>query len=268
MLWHVKNSKLYLLGSIHLLDARPLVLSPQAKRAYQRSRRIAFEQDLNAPPNSADLLLPPGSRLSDQIPAALFAAAHKAWHDAGISDVDLEVVRPWVAAMLIQTRPAERRGIKSDIGVDRQLWQRAEKDDKAIVTLEAPGTGTRILASTPLGEAIPFLSYFVENADVSRAELDSMISSWRARQQGRFEEILAHRYRLMPRTFERLITQRNRAWMPFLLRMIGDGVPTLAVVGVLHCVGAAGLPAMLAEAGMSVPRVDAPRQRTRLAGAR
>jgi uncharacterized protein YbaP (TraB family) len=61
--------------------------------------------------------------------------------------------------------------------------------------------------------------------------------------------------RTWPVGFEKLITGRNRAWLPKLVQLAADGIPTLVVVGALHCVGKEGIPKLLEGQGSRLSRV-------------
>jgi uncharacterized protein YbaP (TraB family) len=146
----------------------------------------------------------------------------------------------------LATRPAAQRRIAPEQGVDRYIWNRIE-DGVETVHLESPAAGPRAFASAPLDEQTRFLSHVVEDTKISQTEIDDMISAWRAGKKGWLAQFLKQRFRQFPRASHSLFTERNQAWMPCLTAMADDGVPTLVVVGALHCVSTAGLPALLAK---------------------
>jgi uncharacterized protein YbaP (TraB family) len=97
MLWYVKGSKLYLFGSLHMLDAGPLGLRPREEQVYRKSRRIVFESNLDAQP---DFQLPDDTFLSQLISPPMFAATQEAWDRIGIPEPpDLDRLPPFIAAL-------------------------------------------------------------------------------------------------------------------------------------------------------------------------
>jgi uncharacterized protein len=255
MLWQVHGTEMYLLGSVHILDSSLLTMTPEMEAAYSAARRIAVEADFTAPLDFSPWLLPETDRLSQRIEPQLFAAAAIRWAEAGLEPTLLERMPPWFAALMLIFRLAAARGISDRNGVDLYFLTRGRSDSKEVITLEPLSSGLDAFASGPMPEQMRFLSYAAEDAEASQAEVDSMISAWRAGQLRYFEQFLERRFRLAPQMFDALVNQRNHAWMPQLLAIADDQVPTLVVVGALHCVGLKGLPALLGAAGRPVSPV-------------
>ena len=94
------------------------------------------------------------------------------------------------------------------------------------------------------------LSLFADERHTSD-ELAAMVKAWRENDGATFHAILNKRLTMCPVGFKALLEGRNRAWLPKLLKMAEDGVPTFAAVGALHCFGPTGLPAPLEAAGLT-----------------
>lgn len=94
MLWHVGDTGLSLMGSIHLLGQTRHGLYPEAEQIYQKVQRVTFEHDMVTPPDPVFLENSPGKRLSTQIPPAVFASAAKAWASLGLDPARLEQLQP------------------------------------------------------------------------------------------------------------------------------------------------------------------------------
>lgn len=256
MLWHIQGRYVEILGSIHVMDSAPFALPAQIDEAYARAQRLVFEYDFTSQPSPSIVALPEGETLRDAIPAGLFAALHRLWTESGLPEGVLERSPPWLAALHLQLALAARRGISAERGVDQTLWQRAIAEGKQIVSLETPDEALRGFTSAPRDEQVRFLAYTVESASESQAELDATIAAWRSGEIEALEPLLARWLRLCPTMFAMLVEGRNRAWLPRLQKLMGDGVATLAVAGAVHCIGASGLPALLAQSGETVRRID------------
>jgi uncharacterized protein len=256
MLWRIKSRPLEILGSIHVMDAAPFALPPSIDAAYAKAQRLVFEYDFTSQPSPSIVSLPEGETLRDVIPATLFAGLHALWTQAGLPEAALERSSPWLAALQLQLALAAKRGISAERGIDRLLWQRAIGDRKPIVGLETPDEALRGFTVAPRDEQIRFLAYTVESQEESQAELDATLAAWRSGEMETLEPLLARWLKLCPTMFQMLVAGRNLAWLPRLQKLTGDGVATLAVAGAVHCIGASGLPALLAQAGETVTRLD------------
>lgn len=253
MLWRVEDTEMYLLGSVHIMGPTPLTLSPSAEQAYRQSERVVFESNIDETPDFSVGKLPAHERLSQLVPPELWSVLRQKWAAAGLKEDDLERFHPWLAALILMFETAARRKITAELGVDKQIWNRAGADDLERVTLEPRNAPLAAFASTPLDEQIRFLSHI---AVAGQTELNDMMAALRAGQLEPLEKIHEQRHRLAPRGFHKLMTERNQLWLPQLIAMAADGIPTLVVVGALHCVGADGLPALLTKSGRVVSRAD------------
>ena len=116
------------------------------------------------------------------------------------------------------------------------------------------GSQLRMLANSPLGEQISLLDHILKQEDIGLSELAGMVNAWSARDAAHFETLLVQRMRLWPSTFEVLISERNRNWLPLVVAMSHDGVSRIIVVGLLHLFGPTGLPALVEQQGMRMSR--------------
>jgi uncharacterized protein YbaP (TraB family) len=177
------------------------------------------------------------------------------WANLGLPPARLEQIQPWVAAMVIAVTGAAKRGIDEAHGVDKVLWGRTERDGKTRTTLENPEDAFAVFITSPDHEKASFLDYAVNPPTVFQNDFDVMIKAWHDHDDGTMERILDHRLRMWPVGFEKLATGRNRAWMPSLIQLASDRIPTLVVVGAFHCVGKHSIPKLLEGTGLRLSRV-------------
>jgi uncharacterized protein YbaP (TraB family) len=74
ILWQVEGRRLFLLGSVYVLDVPALPLGAAAQTAFGAATRVLFEHDLTQAPHMGFAQLKPGESLSPLIPAALYAS--------------------------------------------------------------------------------------------------------------------------------------------------------------------------------------------------
>jgi len=255
VLWHVVGTNLHLMGSIHVLEQTRHGLFPEAEHIYQTAHRVTFEHDMVTPPNPTLTQNIVGMPLSTQVPPAVFANTAREWANLGLDPARLEQLQPWVAAIAIAFIHAARRGIDEAHGVDKVLWGRTDQDGKTRTTLEKPGDALAIFGLSPAHEKASFLDYATNPPTAFQDDIDVMIEAWHNHDDGTFERILDHRLRMWPVGFEKLVTGRNRAWIPDLVQLAADRIPTLVVIGALHCVGKEGIPKLLEGQGSRLSRV-------------
>jgi uncharacterized protein YbaP (TraB family) len=71
MLWKIKDSHTYVLGSVHLSNSSILQLPDVAARAFSESTRVIFEADQKLPPDPSLLMLPPAARVKQVVASVM-----------------------------------------------------------------------------------------------------------------------------------------------------------------------------------------------------
>lgn len=249
MLWKIEGSETRLLGSVHFTNLDPLRLPTTVVNAFRKSSHIVFEADLSEPPDATPLLLANGTTLKDCVSAATYVKARAHWLRLGLPANNLLRFKPGAAALILHLNQAEKNGYVVERGIDRVLWQRAVLDVKHCGSLETVESQTHALTSAPIEEQASMLAYFV-NGDLGLAALSSIVRAWMHGNTVPFDAALTERRRRWPATFDILIDQRNRNWLPNIIHMAGDQQPRLIVVGALHTVGPVGLPRLLTRHGL------------------
>jgi uncharacterized protein YbaP (TraB family) len=216
---------------------------------------VTFEHDPATPPDPVFIENTLGKPLSTQLPPAVFASAAREWANLGLSPARLEQIQPWIAAMAIVAVGAAKRGIDEARGVDKALWGRTEHDGKARTTLEKLEDALAVFIMSPDHEKASFLDYAVNPPTIFLNDLDIMIKAWHDHDDGAIKRILDHRLRMWPVGFEKLVTGRNRAWMPSIMQLAADKTPTFVVIGAFHCVGETGIPKLLEGQGLRLSRI-------------
>ena len=142
--WAIRgaHNTLYLAGSIHLLPPQDAALPAALDRAYEDSARLVMELDLS----KLDQLavggwmlehgsLPPGVKLRSVIGEQRYTRVSAAATDLGLPSEVLDGQAPWVVGIELADLEYVHLGFDPQQGVEEQLVQRAQKDDKPIAGL-------------------------------------------------------------------------------------------------------------------------------------
>jgi uncharacterized protein YbaP (TraB family) len=84
---------------------------------------------------------------------------------------------------------------------------------------------------------------------------DELVGFWRTGRIDKLAELLGDGYEEFPDLFTKLVTDRNRNWMPALEELLAGTRQAFVVVGVLHVVGDGGLAQMLSGKGYRVEQL-------------
>lgn len=272
LLWKVSDAdnSIYLLGSFHLLKADDYPLAPSAYAALEDSAQVVFElspAEMNDPSLGQRMaqaaMRTDGQTLQQSLPAATWAALEQYAGTRGMPVANLQGFEGWFVSLLVGITEMQVAGLNPEFGLDKHFAERAVAAGKQVSGLE---TGDQQIALFDgMTEAqqvqalqVQALQETLDGLDGMEAEIASMHALWRA---GDAEALYAATGAEMkaeyPDLYQRINTDRNRAWLPRLKALLddSDGDNALVVVGALHLLDQDGVVELLRAEGYQVERL-------------
>lgn len=99
---------------------------------------------------------------------------------------------------------------------------------------------------------IEMLKAVLSDVDTQVGAVADIIRAWRSGDVRALERLLLDDFRESPEVYQRVLVDRNRAWVPQIAACASEPAPCLVVVGGAHLVGPDSVVAMLQQAGFSV----------------
>jgi uncharacterized protein len=263
VMWQVagKHNTVYLLGSVHVLNANDHALPPVTDVAYADANVLVEELDLYsamgdmfAPDSLATQFLPQGQTLAAVLGPDLDARLAATARPLGLDTDLIARMQPWYVATLISAARLLRAGYSPQDGVDYQIAERAHRDGKPIIGLETAAQQLGFLASMSMEEQRRYLIATLDETD-SPQELQQITDAWRNGDIKALESLLKEGMDEAPELFQKIVVQRNRNWLPRIEQMLADpDRDYLVVTGALHMIGPQGLIEMLRARGYRITR--------------
>jgi uncharacterized protein YbaP (TraB family) len=261
-MWRAERggTTLYLLGSIHALreDAYPLPAVIDA--AFDTAQVVAFEIDLDEMTAAAIRLmtvgsLDPGNNLESVVGPEIWAefTAHVA--ETGFEPSFFQGMKPWMAALTLTAFELSKQGYVSTAGLDAHLSRRADESGKERRALETAEYQVSLFAELTPEQSLAFLRYTLSDLESIIPEMDKLYHDWRTGNVEPVEQLLLDGFEEFPEVFERMVVERNRAWMPLIEEMLAGERNVMVVVGSMHLVGEIGLVNLLREKGYTVTQM-------------
>ena len=248
MLWRIANTQLHLLGSAHVLT-RPAEFLPHEAHVLNEAEVVAFEANFELAQIPRQGFYSGARSLRDDVDALLYEQTSALWSSLGLASGELDAARPWNAALRMMNTILPSHGFEHRYGVDRVALDRARAARKSLFFLEPPGVGLQAFAVGPTHEQVTTLTQVVRHREEGLADIQRAHDAWVHRDLSRIDPVYEKCMRQAPRTYTALLDDRNKLWMPKLLRLAKSGRRTLAIVGMLHMQGPHSLLAMLERAG-------------------
>jgi uncharacterized protein YbaP (TraB family) len=262
-LWQVKGKKAthYLMGSMHLLPDSALPLPAGLDRAYRQAQGVVFETDFAtlADPKTQLAMLDAASAaqgLQALIPPALYARLKQRASALQMPlDTSCDPYKAWFCAMTLELFVFQKAGFTPDNGIDQQYYNRALQDGKPIHWLEDPEAHLALFTQMPPDMAQQYLAATLDDQTSSGESPASLLRLWQSGDTAGLAKRVAELKARHPQAYARLLSDRNRDWLPRLGTLLDGEGSQLIITGAAHDVGPDGLPTLLRALGYDVQPV-------------
>lgn len=261
--WQVEgeNNTLWLFGSIHVLTEEHYPLAEPVESAFDDSAYLVVETDtVNLDPQvQQQLMLSTGMLSGDQTLQDVLGdqseRAASLARENGYNLEQMQALKPWLAALVIQVTEFQKLGYTAEHGVDTYFLEQASEGPQSIVELESFRYQLNLFDELDPEIQRAFLMQTLEEIDGAEEKIEELVSAWESGELEGLEETLMADFGDYPELYQRIITDRNREWVEQLTGYLEDGEQDyFVVVGALHMVGDEGVVELLRDAGYTVER--------------
>jgi len=263
LLWKISKgpSSVYVLGSIHYLRSENYPLKKAILDAFETSKRLVLEIDLNATSGQAaqrlmleKALFRDGTSLPQNISAETYQLAAERATQLGIDMGIFNPMKPWFAAINLIAIKLKALGLDPRRGVDQYLAGEAKRRGKPISGLETLDFQIGLLDQLSKQNQEAMLRETVSELDLLDRNIDEIVRSWADGDEAVLAKLLLAGMVDFPEIHQKVIVERNRRWVPEIEKLLEQGSGALIVVGAAHLVGRDGVIEMLKTKGYSVEK--------------
>ncbi len=262
-LWRVTGSagtEVFLLGSIHALPKEAYPLAAEINEAFASARSVFFEVDMEDTSGLGGHMLaagalPPDQRLGDVLDPETRRHFDAYLEASGMSFTTFEAMKPWMAALALTSIELMKAGFLTDSGLDLHLARRARQQGKTIGAFETAEYQIGLFSAMDEDESRAFLRYALKDLDTLVSQLGALTEAWKTGDVEALSALLTEAFVDEPVLFERMVTVRNRAWLPRVEGLLNGDDTAMVIVGALHLVGPGGLIEMLRDQGYRVEQL-------------
>ncbi len=267
LLWKVTgpgDSRVYLLGSFHMLRADDYPLAADVDQAFAASNRLMFElspADMQSPDLVTKMMQAAvrtdGSELRRDLDAPTWTKLQAYAAANNMPLAQMQGMKPWFVGLTITLSQLARMGLDPELGLDRHFMKRAADAGKPTSGLETIDTQIAVFAQMSAKEQQQMVAEALDQAEQADALSRTLHDAWRRGDEKMLWNEMAVDMRAQyPQLYKRINTERNEAWVPKLQQQLQAGQGgTLVVVGALHLLGEDGVVEKLRGKGFKVERV-------------
>ena len=253
----------WLMGSIHAGKPTLYPLPEPVERAWQQSRALVMEVDMNSISQEqwqgmASLTqLNDGKSLKEYLPAELYQRTLMAGARYGLDEATLSPLRPWFAAITLTQAAMAKTGFDSQLGIDQHFAGLAAKEGKPVVGFETLLEQLGYLASVGDNQTLMLASTLDELPMLENA-FTAVMKAWQQGDEATLINLLKEEMAppaLQSWMEQTLLAERNRNWLKKWSSLPNE---SFIVVGALHLYGEQGLLAQLEQQGWRITPLTQP----------
>jgi uncharacterized protein YbaP (TraB family) len=260
-LWKVqgKQNTVYLLGSVHVLKKEDYPLPSPIEAAFADAKIAVFETDIAGMENPELAMklatrgqLPEGETLQSRLSAPVYSSFSNHIQKAGMPVELFNSFTPAMAALTLVALDLKKMGLDPQKGLDNHFFELADKQGKKTVPLETLDFQINLLTDFTKEEGELLMKTTLKEIDTMDKDLDDLINAWRIGDAGKLDKFLNEAMEEAPVIFKRLLTDRNRNWLPKIEELLNGEDNAIVIVGAGHLVGTNGVVALLKSKGNKI----------------
>lgn len=261
-LWKVtgpRGGTMFIAGSLHLLSGEYYPLAPAFDEAFAQTDLLVEELDMGEMMASSSQMLmlqrgmmPAGQTLESVLTPTTMTAVKAKVTEMGLPLAPLQLFKPWALALTLQGLEWQKAGFDPELGLDRHFYDRAKAKNVGVQGLETLDFQIAQFDGMPMPLQDKMLADTLNEMATTHAAVGEMARAWKAGDAPAIERIVLRDLKTETQMYQRLLVDRNRAWLPKLEALFARPRPAFVVVGAAHLVGSDGLIAMLRAKGYTV----------------
>lgn len=263
-LWKAEGASnvVYLLGSIHLLQATNYPLPAVIESAFSNSQIAVFETDIDKMEEPAEqmammskIMLPQGETLRQNLSSNVYESVSKHAADVGLPMALLDQYRPAAAVMTVEVMELTALGADPEYGVDKHFLKLARAGGKRVIPLETIDFQIGLLVGFSKEEENLMVEKSLEDIDNEKKLFGEMVAAWRTGDSAALEKMLNDLRTEAPSIFKRLVSDRTASWIPQFEKLLHGSQNAMVIVGAGHLVGSDGAVELLRKKRFKVTQL-------------
>ncbi|MBC8385046.1 MAG: TraB/GumN family protein [Candidatus Cloacimonetes bacterium] len=262
-LWEIEkgDTKVYLMGSIHLMKPEVYPLTSIIEEAFEESDVLIVEVDATKlDMNSVQkMIMEKGSFQDETTLKSVLSDEHykklsEEFAASGVMTIEmLDKSKPWYVLLNLGVIRIMKLGMDANLGIDLHFLNKA-KENKEIIELETADFQIKLLSGLEDDVQLNLLEESIDDPKETADIIGKIIKAWQFGDTESIDELIVERVKKVPELnsfYEKMFLERNITMTGKILEFIQkqDGKTYFVVVGAGHYVGEDGILNLLEKKG-------------------
>jgi len=266
-MWEIEggSSKMYLLGSIHLMPEEAYPLNEKIEECFEAADILAVEAD----PAKLDQtkvqqlvmqhgVYTDGETLQANIDSVLYNRVAAVFGEFGLPMQQVNMYKPWFVSLNMAMLEFQKMKMSAELGIDLHFLNAAKAKEMEIIELESGMGQLELLTSFPEDSQDEYLEYSLNNYENVQEMINTMVTAWQTGDAELMNTAIKQNMlefcKTMPAMqdfYNRMFPERDNKIVVKLDEMLKDSEKKtyFIVVGSGHLVGDDGLLKLLKDRG-------------------
>ncbi len=255
-LWEVSDgdSKIYLLGSVHVANEEMYPLNEVIESSYQDSDALVLEvvvDKINPMQMMSRMMLQGGKTLKDEMDSVSYYEFKSVMDSLQIPEMNYVMLKPWAATLIMMQTVMQKEGFQQDLGFDFYFLGKARTEEKEVFGLET--LEQQLDAFEELSEfSSDFFKYSLVEMENTKTMIDDMLKAWKEGDVDKIEQIINTSIgdtENFEKINEIMLDNRNFLMIEKIEDYLKNNKQYFVIVGAGHLVGENGLLQLLEKTG-------------------
>lgn len=255
-LWEVSDgdSKIYLLGSVHVANEEMYPLNEVIESSYQDSDALVLEvvvDKINPMQMMSRMMLQGGKTLKDEMDSVSYYEFKSVMDSLQIPEMNYVMLKPWAATLIMMQTVMQKEGFQQDLGFDFYFLGKARTEEKEVFGLET--LEQQLDAFEELSEfSSDFFKYSLVEMENTKTMIDDMLKAWKEGDVDKIEQIINTSIgdtENFEKINEIMLDKRNFLMIEKIEDYLKNNKQYFVIVGAGHLVGENGLLQLLEKTG-------------------
>lgn len=266
-IWKISDadSTVYLAGSIHLLREQDLPLPAAFDQVYAAAEELVFEIDMarmlrpeGVQEMASAARLPDGQSLVDRLGEDTVARLRDYLESRDLPRSLFDRMTPSMALLTLGSLEAMRLGGRAELGLESIYFQKSVADGKPSRGLETITYQITLFDRFEDAQIASWIHKTLDELENSAALFESLLVAWRQGDAETMAQRLSEDAAMPPELRRVLLDERNRNWIPEILKALATERDVLFLVGAGHLAGEGSVIDLLRKEGLEVTQLANP----------